>query len=177
MDLLADTVVERGHTGIEDMAGPDWLTTRRKLVNDTHVEIAIKCHGKGTGDGSGCHHQYVGRVHTLAPQFGALSHAETVLLVDDDKTETCELHRVFDDGMSAHKNLYAAVHEPFQHLLASFAFDNTCQQGYAKIHVLQESHHGLQVLFCENLGRCHDACLIAVVDSNEHRHECHEGLT
>ena len=131
MDLLADAVVEGGHTGVEDMGGPYGLTTWRELVDHTHIEIAIEGHGKGTWDGRGCHHQHVGRIHALTPELGTLSHTETVLFVDDNKAQTCKLHRILDDGMGAHKDLYGAVEQSFQHFLASLTFHDTSQEGYA----------------------------------------------
>ena len=99
-----------------------------------------------------------------------------MLFVDDNKPQTCELHRVLDNGMGAYKDLYGAVEQSFQHFLTSFAFHDTCQEGYAQVHVFQETHHGLQVLFCQDFRRCHDTGLITVVDGNQHRHERYEGL-
>ena len=145
-DLLADSVVEGGHTGVEDVGGPYGFTTWWELVDHTHVEIAIEGHGERAWDGCGSHHQHVGRICALTPELGTLSHTKTVLFVDDNKPQTCELHRVLDNGMGAYKDLYGAVEQSFQHFLTSFAFHDTCQEGYAQVHVFQETHHCLQVL-------------------------------
>ena len=159
------------------MGGADGLAAWRQLVDDAHVEIAIKCHGEGTGDGGGCHHQHVRGILALGPEFGALGHTEAVLFIDDDKAQTGELDGVLDDGMGAHEDLDGAVCETVEHLLAPFALDDACEQGHADVHVLEKGHDGLQVLFGKDLGRCHDAGLIAVVDGDEHRHEGYECLT
>ena len=97
-DLLTDAVVEGGHAGIENMGGPDGFATWWEFVDHTHVEVAIERHGEGTRDRGGGHHQYMGRVLTLAPEFGALGDTETVLFIDDHHTQTGKLHRVLDDG-------------------------------------------------------------------------------
>ena len=66
-NLLADAVIERGHTGVEDMGGAYGFASRRQFVDDTHVQVAVERHGQCTGDRRGCHHQYMGRVGALAP--------------------------------------------------------------------------------------------------------------
>ena len=51
----------------------------------------------------------MGRHGVFGPQTGALHHSETVLLVDDYKTEIAELHAVFDEGMGAYGDVERAV--------------------------------------------------------------------
>ena len=99
-----------------------------------------------------------------------------MLLVDHHHAQAGKLYGVFNDGMGADKNLYGTVEQTVENLLTFLAFDNTCQHGHADIHPFQEVHDGLQVLFGKNLRRCHNACLIAVVQSDEHRHQGYEGL-
>ena len=108
-DLLADAIVERGHTRVEDMGGSYRFTTWWQLIDDAHVEIAIKRHGEGAWDRCGSHHQYVRRILTLAPEFGSLGYSETVLLIDHNHSQTGELYCVFDDGMGAYENVDGPV--------------------------------------------------------------------
>ena len=176
-DLLTDAVVEGGHAGIENMGGPDGFATWWEFVDHTHVEVAIERHGEGTRDRGGGHHQYMGRVLTLAPEFGALGDTETVLFIDHHHAESGKLHRVLDDGMGAYEDMDRTVQESVKHFLTPFAFHDTREQGHAYGHVFQEAHDGLQMLFGEDLRGCHDTGLIAVVDGNKHRHQCHQCLT
>ena len=158
------------------MGGPDGFATRWEFVDHTHVEVAIERHGEGARDGGGGHHQYMGRVLTLAPEFGALGDTEAVLLIDDDHTQTGKLHRILDDGMGAYEDVDRTVQESVEHFLSPLAFHNACEQGYPYIHIFQEAHDGLQMLLGEDLRGCHDTGLIAVVDGDEHRHQGDERL-
>ena len=78
--------------------------------------------------------------------------------------------------MCADENLYGAIEQSVENLLTLLALDDTCQHSYADGQSLQEVHDGLQVLLGKYLGRCHDAGLIAVVQSDKHGHQRHEGL-
>ena len=108
-DLLADAIVERGHTRVEDMGGSYRFTTWWQLIDDAHVEIAIKRHGEGAWDRGSSHHQYVGRILTLTPELGSLGDSETVLLIDHNHSQTGELYCVFDDGMGAYEDMDGPV--------------------------------------------------------------------
>ena len=84
----------------------DWLAARRKLVNDRHIEVAVERHCQCARYGSGGHHQHVRRCGVFAPHTSPLSHAETVLLVDDGHAKVFELDSIFNQSVSAHKNLH-----------------------------------------------------------------------
>ena len=78
--------------------------------------------------------------------------------------------------MRADEYLYCAVQQTVEDFLPALAFDDSCQQRHADVHTFQEVHDSRQVLLCQDFGRCHDACLIAVVQCDEHGHQCHKGL-
>ena len=99
-----------------------------------------------------------------------------MLFVNHHHAEACELHGVLNDSVRADKNLYFASQESVEHLLAFFAFHNACQQFHPYGHVAQEISDGLQMLFGQYLGGCHDTGLVTVVQCDEHRHEGHECL-
>ena len=90
------------------MVGADRLTTRRQLVNYRDIQIAIECHGKGSGYGCGCHHKDVWRLLILCPEACSLLHTETVLLVDYHIAKICELHTILDQGMCADEDVHLA---------------------------------------------------------------------
>ena len=158
------------------MLSDNGFAPRRQFVDDADVEVAVERHCQGAGDGRCCHHKDVWRVTTLRPQLGALGHAEAVLFVDDDESQTGKLHGVLDDGMCADEDVGGAVEQCVEYLLTAFPLHHTCQQGYADRHVAEKLHDGLQMLFGQDFRRCHDAGLVTVVDGDEHRHQCHEGL-
>ena len=86
--------------------GEDGLA-RRQFVYDGDVQIAIKRHGQRTWNGRGGHHQYVrngGTARTVAPrslgpQFRALLHAKTVLLIYAHQPQVLKLHHILNKRM------------------------------------------------------------------------------
>ena len=118
----------------------------------------------------------MGRVGALVPQLGALGHTKTVLLVDHHKAQAGKLYGVLDNGVGANKYVDGSVHQSVEHFLSALAFYYASEQGHTQIHILKKSHDGLQMLLGQYLGRSHDTGLIAVVDGNEHRHQCHKRL-
>ena len=175
-NLLTDTIIEGGHARVEHMSGANRFATRWQFVDDTHVEIAIKCHGECARDGCCCHHQNVGRIDAFTPKFGSLGHTKAMLLVDHDKPQTSKLHGIFDYRMGTYKDMDGAIKQTFKNFLTTFAFYDTSKQGYTDVHIFQKTHDGLQVLFCEDFRGCHDAGLIPIVDGNQHRHERYQCL-
>ena len=99
-----------------------------------------------------------------------------MLLVDNGQSEAMELHGVFDEGMGPHNNMDASVVQSTQYLGAAFPLDDACEQFHADRHVAKEVANRLQMLLGQYLCGGHQACLIAVVESNEHRHKCNESL-
>ena len=99
-----------------------------------------------------------------------------MLLVDDGESEVGKLYRVFDDSVCANKNFHIAAHQAVEHLAATLALDESCEQFHAYWHVAEKVANGGEVLLCQDLRGCHDAGLIAVVDRQKHGHEGHERL-
>ena len=78
--------------------------------------------------------------------------------------------------MRTYQYLYGTGGETIQNLLALLALHDARQQFYSDIHPFQKFTDGLQMLFGKNLGRCHEACLVTVVQGYEHSHQRHERL-
>ena len=74
-----------------------------------------------------------------------------------------ELHRLLDDGMGAHEDLYRTVGNALKDGLALLSFHNAGEQFHADIHVAQKLSDGGQMLFGQDFRRRHDAGLIAIV--------------
>ena len=173
--LAYDAAIELLGLVVVDVERADGLASGRQFVDDGHIEVAVERHCQSARDGCGGHDEDVGSLAFL-PQLGSLCYAEAVLLVDDDESETAELHVVLDDGMRAYQDVDASVLQTFLDGFAALALDVSCQQFDADGHLLEERAERLQVLLGKNLGWGHDACLATVVDGDEHYHECHECL-
>ena len=65
------------------------LASRRHLVDDRHVEVAVDGEGERARDRRRRHDQHV-RIASLLPKRRPLHHAEAVLLVDDRQPEAVE---------------------------------------------------------------------------------------
>ena len=72
---------------VELMNGSNRLSSRRKLINDRYIQIAIKRHCQSPRYGSRGHDQNMRRLYAFCPQTGTLGYAETVLLVDDNQSQ------------------------------------------------------------------------------------------
>ncbi len=118
----------------------------------------------------------MGRILALAPELGTLGHAEAVLLVDHHHAQPGKADGILDDGMRTHQDVYRTIRQPVQHLLPAPPLDDAREQCHTDGHVVQKVHDGLQVLLGQYLRRGHDAGLVAVVQRNEHRHQCHQRL-
>ena len=100
-----------------------------------------------------------------------------MLFVDHHKPQTGKLDSIFNHSMGAYEDMDGAIEQTFKNLLATFALYNTSKQGHSDVHIFQKTHDGLQVLLCEDFRGGHDAGLIPIVDSNQHRHERYQCLS
>ena len=148
----------------------------RQLVYDRDVEVAVEGHGQRARYGRGGHDQNVWRAVVLGPEARALLHTETVLLVDYDISQIGEAYVVLDQGMRA---------DEYVDFARGYALDGAAplgrlrcprKYGYIEVHTLREAAYGCEVLPCEYLRRGHHAGLVAVVHSQQHRHERHHRL-
>ncbi len=80
----------------------DGLAARRKLVNDTQVQVAIETHGQGAWDGRGGHNQNMWGDGVFFAEPCTLSNAKSVLFIHNGHAELLEFDRIFQDGMGAH---------------------------------------------------------------------------
>ncbi len=79
-------------------SGLDLPAARGQLVNDRDIQIAVDGQSQGARDGRGTHDQGV-RIVAFLAQSCPLSHAETVLLVNDGQGQVLETHTLLDQGM------------------------------------------------------------------------------
>ena len=176
INLPADALIETGELIVKLMQRLNRFSARRQLVYYAHVQIAIDGHRQRAGDRGGGHHQHMGRILALRPELGSLRHSKPVLLVDYRYAKAMESHRVFYHGMRAYQYLDIACSKSVEYLLPFLALDDAGEEFHPDVHALQEIADGLQMLLCEDFGRCHQTGLIAVVQSDEHSHQGYERL-
>src|SRR5438128_1307423 len=124
--LLANKVPDVGRAFVRYPACNDRSASRRHLVEDTDVEIAVKRKSESARDGSGGHDQNVGlsgngraalgrtagggRPHVasawiLLHQLEALQHTEPVLLINYHQPEVSEIDFLLNERMRANDQL------------------------------------------------------------------------
>ena len=97
--------------------GPRRQTSRRRIPDDRHVEIAVQRQRKRAWDGCRRHDEHI-RAVPLRPQARALQHAKPMLLVDDDEAELMKPHIALHERMRAHHEMHAARFDLRELLLA-----------------------------------------------------------
>ena len=126
--LATHKLIERSTLRIVTVLGSNGLAAWRQLVDDGDVKVAIERHCEGTGNGRGCHHQHVGEEIVLAPEFGTLGYAEAVLLIDNDKAEGSETHRILQHGVRSNEEIDATVLKATKDRSPALALDAACEQ-------------------------------------------------
>ena len=100
------------------------LSSWWQLIDDAYVKVAVEGHGKGTWYGGCRHHQNMGRILALRPKLCTLRYTKTVLLIYDNKAETCKLNGVFNNGMCANKDMDCAIEKSLKYFFAPLALDD-----------------------------------------------------
>ena len=100
-----------------------------------------------------------------------------MLLVDDGKAQTCKFHGVFEHGMCTDEYVYGAVHQTGMYLTAASRGGRAGQQCYADAERSGQRAEGFEMLRGEDFGRCHQACLHAIVKCYKHAEKGYEGLS
>ena len=159
------------------MDGLDGLSAGRQFVDNGNIEVAIQSHGQSARNGSGRHHKYMGRTRVLVPEFGALLHTKSVLLVNDGQTQIVKTHSGLDECMSAYEQMNFAALDGTECLCAFGRCCATGEQCDAQVHISQERTHGGIVLLCQNLCGGHEAGLKTIINGYETAHECYHGFS
>ena len=91
LHLLADEAVQPRPIPLVHGEGAHPLPSRRQLVNDGHIQIAVDDQRQRPGNGCGRQHQHMGSLRLLA-QGRPLVDAEAVLLVRHHQPQPSVLH-------------------------------------------------------------------------------------
>ena len=117
------------------------------------------------------------RLRILCPQPRSLLHTESVLLVDNHKTKIREFDPILNQGVRSDQHIYLARLQSGQNLFAFLGLCRTCQYRHSHRYSLAHLRYGGIVLSSQNLGRHHQARLVAVVACEQHRKQRHNGLS
>ena len=110
----------------------------------------------------------MGRTGVLGPHSTALFHSKAVLLVDNHNSQIIKYYLVFQQRVRTHQNSDATAGKSLQNVASFGGFGSTCQHSDFNSEPLGHTHKCGVVLACQNLGRCHQTRLIAVVGGNKH---------
>ena len=126
LDLRPDEVVHDVATLGKLVPSHDGWPSRRHLVDDRPVQLAVEGQGEGARYWRGGHDEQVG-TSSLLTEGRALHDAETLLLVDDRDGELRNLDTLLDDGVRADGDVDLSRREHEAHVVLH-AFGEASQQ-------------------------------------------------
>ena len=159
------------------MNGGYRFPSRRQLVNDRNIQIAIQRHRQCTRNRCGGHHQHVRRLYIFRPEAGTLCHSEAVLFVNNDQSQRREVHRIFNDRVRTYQDFHISRQQSGQDRFPLLSFDRSGQQFDTDIHTEKQFLDCLVMLVRQNFGGSHHARLKTVVQCKQHAHQCYQGFT
>ena len=116
--LLLNAPIKNLRLIIIGMDGLDRLAPRGQFIYHRNIEVAIQSHSQCTRNRSCRHYQHMRRHLAFLPQTGSLCHTETMLLVDDGKPQTLELHIILYDSVGSHQDIHRTVFQSVQDSLS-----------------------------------------------------------
>ena len=158
-----------------EQARGDRLAAGRTFAEGRHVQVAVQGQRQGARDRGGGEQQRIGVGAALA-EFGALHHAETVLLVHDRQTQALEAHGVLNEGVRADDDVHLAAFQQAVHLLLAPVARLPGQQHQRHAQPLGQRRQCPAVLLGQQFGRRHERDLIAAVERGQRGEERHDGL-
>ena len=176
-DLLLEEAVDAEELALADVVGLYRLAPWRQLVDDGDIEVAVERHGERPRDGRGTHGEDMGVPRgVLRPQSRALHDAEAVLLVDDAEGEGVEVYAGLDEGMRPDEDGELARGQGSVQTGALAAACAADEEAHLEAEGLEQLRQRGVVLTREDLGRRHQAGLVAIVHRQQHGEEGHQRL-
>ena len=150
------------------MDGLHGLAAWRKLIDDAHIEVAIERHRQCARYGRGGHHQHVRWNCRFCPKPGALGHAEAVLLIDHHEPELLEHDGILQQRVRTDEDVDVSELQCGEQASPFGGLGASCEQADFQRHLFQHARERDEVLLREDLRRCHQRALIAIVQRDEH---------
>ena len=115
-------LIQRNALSCRHMPRKYRLPPGRKFIEHRHIQVTVHSHGQCARNRRGCHYQNVRRRGAFKPQLGALCHTETVLLVDNHKSQLRKDHVILYNGMRTYKNIHISRSQCRKGIVAPSAF-------------------------------------------------------
>ena len=173
--LLADEGVDPGPVALPYQEGLHRLPSRGQLIQHGDLQVAIHQKGQGPGDGRCRHDQQMGGL-SLGGKLAALTHAEAVLLIGDDKAQILKFGAVGDQGVGTHRQIGLAGGNGLPGLPLLLACHGSGQQHHPDAHRGKKPGQGPVVLLCQYLRWGHQGTLDPVFRGAVNRSRRHHGL-
>ena len=110
------------------------------------------------------------------PHFCTLHNPETVLLVNNDKPQTCKIHLIFEYRMGAYKYIYFAREQRCEQRHTLFLLGASGEQFHPYGQSAEHAPQRGKMLFGKNLSGCHHTCLITIIFGKKHSQKSHKRL-
>src|SRR5664279_2186650 len=176
-DLFAHELPDFLRALIADAPRGDGRASRRKLIQDAGVEIAVQGEREGAGNRRGRHHQHVGLGFVrLLHQAEALQYAEAMLFVHDHQPQLVELDRLLNECVGADHQLRVALRDVMACLLFSAGLLRAGKQHNAVAGGLENAAGGEVMLRRQNFGGRHQGGLVAVLHRDDSSFQRNNGL-
>ena len=137
-------------TAVGDDDGLDRCASRWQLVDHGEIEVGIGGHGERARDRCRRHDELVGKNLPGSPFLAkseTLVHAETMLLVDDDETESVEIDALLKERMRSDNQPCRSVRDLLETLCTRLALVAACKPQHRYIEWLEPVTKVLQMLF------------------------------
>ena len=145
--------------------------SRRHLIQNTDIEIAVERERQRARNRRGRHHQHIrlcliGFLH----QLEALQNAEAVLLIHHHQPQAVEFHLFLNQRMGANHQLRLATVDQAARVALALLCERAGQQRnpIAARRALQQLAKAEKMLRCQNLGGRHQRRLVAVLHGHHH---------
>ena len=135
----------------------------RFFIQNGNIHIPILRKRQRTGNGCCGHHQNIDGL-PLLPQFHALTHAKTVLFINNGKPQILKFHITLENGMCADQNMNIPTGKRGQFFAPFASLIPPCQQFNHHLRILGQGGQCLKMLACKDFGRGHQNALPAIFD-------------
>ena len=187
-DLLAHKVPDLRRLLLARAPRHNRRTTGRQLVDHTHIHVAVDRQRQRPRNRRSSHHQHIrvrnhARRIRLLHQLEPLLHAETMLLVHHHQPQVREVDLLFDQRVRSDGKLSLPAKDPASSFALSLFVQRARQQRHPvrlarqRRHFLRQQLARAQIMLRrQDLRRCHQRHLVAVLNRNQRRLHRHDRL-
>ena len=175
LHLFADKAVEPCPVALVYGEGVHLLPSRRQLVNDGKIQIAVDDQCQGPGDRGGGHDQHMG-LDSLPGEGRSLVYPETVLLIRHHQGQPVVFHIVADQGVGAHDQVQLPLLQLGLDLPFLFCAHGAGQLSHPQPKGGQHVCQRVEVLLRQNFRRGHEGAGAVIFGAEPDQRRRHQGL-